>query len=165
MGQGMGGGPKPRNVIDRLCEKIVQDASTGCWLWIGSIVNAGYGSTWDLPKQRSREAHTVSYEAFIGPVPDNLTLDHLCRIRRCVNPTHLEPVTNVENVMRGEGFGAVNSRKVVCSRGHPYNEENTYHWRGQRCCRSCHAINELKRWRRLNPTKPHRKLITKEVTE
>ena len=121
-----------------------------CWLWHGSLVK-GYGSlVVDHPVNRRKTglAHRVAYEWVRGPIPAGLTLDHLCRVRRCVNPFHLEPVTNRENILRGESPAAQHTRVTACPQGHPYDHANT--WirirRGgpQRVCRTCERI----RWRR-----------------
>lgn len=87
-----------------------------CWEWIGTVNSGGYGSFND---GRQFKAHRWSYARFKGPIPPSLTLDHLCRNRRCVNPDHLEPVTNRENILRGNGPTAENARKTHCKRGHP----------------------------------------------
>ncbi|MGA4541309.1 HNH endonuclease signature motif containing protein [Uniformispora flossi] len=76
----------------------------GHWLWTGSTNRKGYGRFWF--QGRSEEAHRVAYELFVGPIPDGLQIDHVCRVRPCVNPEHLEPVTHEENYRRGNGvFG------------------------------------------------------------
>lgn len=107
--------------------------SDGCWLWTGAMQPSGYGTF------RGRAAHRITYELFVGPIPENLTIDHLCRVRSCVNPAHLEPVTIAVNVMRGESLPARNARKTHCPQGHPYDDENTYvnPTTGWRLCRSC----------------------------
>lgn len=87
----------PPSRVERLVESYAVDAN-GCWLWQAAPDAAGYGRI-SIGNQ-VRYAHRVSYETFIGPIPDGLTIDHLCRIRRCINPTHLEPVTLAENVRR-----------------------------------------------------------------
>jgi hypothetical protein len=108
------------------------DRSDGCWVWNGAPMNTGYG------QYRNRLAHRLVYELLVGPIPESLTLDHLCRNRICVNPAHLEPVTFKENVLRGESLPARNARKTHCPQGHPYDEENTYvSPRGWRQCRTC----------------------------
>jgi hypothetical protein len=108
---------------------------SGCWEWTGAITRLGYGNAY--VGGRTMLAHRAVYEALVGPVPNGLTLDHLCRNRGCVNPAHLEPVTHRENVLRGEGFAARHARKTHCPRGHPYDEKNTEWYRGGRYCRAC----------------------------
>ncbi|MFD7016051.1 HNH endonuclease signature motif containing protein [Streptomyces sp. NPDC059928] len=82
----------------------------------------------------------MAYELLVGPIPAGLHLDHLCRVRRCVNPAHLEAVTCAENLRRGTSFAAVNSAKTECVHGHPFDEENTYFSRRQRDCRTCRRL-------------------------
>ncbi|MDP9224875.1 MAG: HNH endonuclease [Actinomycetota bacterium] len=93
-------------------------------------------------------AHRVAYELLVGPIPEGLTLDHLCRNTSCVNPQHLEPVTVRENVLRGMGWGAKNKRKTHCHRGHPFDAKNTLRIPGgTRKCRTC--ANQASREYRL----------------
>ncbi len=82
-----------------LVRRRVEIDDAGCWLWVGKVNRGGYGVTSVAGKTRS--AHRVSYEWHVGPIPIGLDLDHLCRVRRCVNPDHLEPVTRRENINRG----------------------------------------------------------------
>jgi hypothetical protein len=83
-------------------------------------------------------AYRITYETLVGPVPNGLELDHLCRVRACVNPGHLEPVTHRVNTLRGETVAARNARATHCPAGHPYDEVNTYADRlGRRSCREC----------------------------
>jgi hypothetical protein len=87
------------------------------------------------------------YEALVGPIPDGLFLDHTCRNRNCVNPQHLDPVTNKENILRGEGSPAKNARKTHCKNGHPLKGENLVRGsKGERVCRTCKNAY-LKKWR------------------
>jgi hypothetical protein len=116
-------------------------AANGCWEW--KYVNwAGYGGfRYD---GRRMGAHRAAYELLVGPIPDGMDIDHLCRNRRCVNPAHLQPVTRSENLSRGE-VGRWNTRKTHCPKGHPYSPANTYHdrrgWRGCRTCRQESSSN------------------------
>lgn len=111
----------------------------GCWLWQASVDKWGYG--WFKLAGKMRRAHSVSYELVVGPVPEGLQLDHLCRNPRCVNPAHLEPVTARENSLRSSSFVALNARKTHCPRGHPLSGENLYinpSSRG-RVCKTCNG--------------------------
>ena len=125
-------------IKDRIREKIELDPDTGCWLWTGKI-----GRTGDVVRgylsinNRTTLAYRASYEAFIGPIPEGLELDHLCRRPLCVNPKHLEPVTHAENQRRGRGS------VTHCIRGHAFDDKNTVilHNKAlgktQRTCRIC----------------------------
>lgn len=116
---------------DRFWAKVDRRDPDGCWLWRGSKDAKGYGAIRVSPLVCAR-AHRVSYELMIGPIPEGLQLDHLCFNTSCVNPAHLEPVTNAEN-MRRRG-----ARTTHCPRGHPYDQANTYiNASGHRFCRAC----------------------------
>lgn len=123
---------RKRPIYHRFAEKVLVDAS-GCLLWTASRNNRGYG-TFSLSANTKVYAHRWSYEYHIGLIPQGLQLDHLCRVRHCVNPTHLEPVTNRENALR-----APHSQTPTCSNGHLRTAENTYRRRdtGTRQCRRC----------------------------
>lgn len=119
---------------DRFWAKV--DKTDTCWLWTAGR-SQGYGDFRFMPG-RSHLAHRLAYEELVGPIPAGLTLDHLCRVRHCINPAHLEPVTNYVNLMRGQGLAAQNSRKTHCPQGHPYDAENTYlSPSNRRFCRIC----------------------------
>ena len=113
---------------------------TGCWSWVGAKNSEGYGSWW--VGGRHHRAHRVMYERTKGPIPDGLVIDHLCRNRDCVNPDHLEVVTNRENIMRGEGYTAQQVRKTHCKRGHQLNEANIARFQGRRSCRACRYLRD-----------------------
>lgn len=110
--------------------------TTPCWIWNLAVNDSGYGVVGQGGKML--RAHRVYYEKACGPIPSGLVLDHLCRVRSCVNPDHLEPVTRGENVMRGSTLPALNATKTHCPNNHPYDEANTrINKRGSRSCRAC----------------------------
>lgn len=119
-----------------------------CWLWTAAQNGKGYGRFWD--GSRLVVAHRWAYLFCVGPIPDGLTLDHSCRVRNCVRPEHLEPVTMRENTMRGVGLAALNARKTRCSNGHEFTEANTRielsaKGRAWRKCRQCKRANDKAR--------------------
>lgn len=127
----------------------VQKTET-CWLWIGARYSNGYGNFFVAMRQPVL-AHRYAYELLAGPIPAGLTLDHLCRVRHCVNPAHLEPVTHRENVLRGDGWSGRNARKTHCPAGHPYTDENTrIERKNQRKCRICEGERQRSRRRKQN---------------
>lgn len=123
-----------------------------CWAWTAAK-NKGYGYT--LFEGRTQNAHRVSYRLLVGPVPEGLELDHLCRNRACVRPDHLEPVTSRVNLLRGEGVSAIHAAKTHCVNGHEFTPENTYEWRGTRNCKIC---REAATARRVRPKEPRKVL-------
>jgi hypothetical protein len=132
----------------RIAAKIRVDES-GCWIWTGSGCgdpSKQYGHAWD--GERQRVAHRVVYAILVGPIPKGLTLDHLCRVRRCVNPEHVELVTQRENTLRGEGPAAQKARQTHCKRGHEFTEANTYRSRKGRECRTCNRARKAATYQR-----------------
>jgi len=128
----------------RFREKVyLPPCEDDCWLWIGGRKggNTAYGQFYVSPTQRHAYAHRVAYEALVGRIPRGLRLDHLCENPPCINPSHLEPVTNSENLRRGfiSRFGVAhhNLRKTRCPQGHEYTPENTYLNNGRRTCKTC----------------------------
>lgn len=107
----------------------------GCWEWGGPTGEGGYG--FFVYEGSRRQAHRDAYTSLVGPIPEGLVLDHLCRNRVCVRPDHLEPVTLRINTLRGTSVPAINARKIECGKGHPFTEANTYLYRGKRSCRTC----------------------------
>lgn len=132
--------PRP-TPVERLFEYMMPEPNSGCWLWMGKTSN-GYGII-GLANRKRMAAHKFSWELVHGKVPDNLVLDHLCRVRCCVNPDHLEPVTNKENILRGVSVSAVYAKRSHCKSGHEYTAENTAWSKGRdsetrgRQCRAC----------------------------
>ena len=106
-----------------------------CWLWMGTILRNGYGQF--TVRCRPFKAHRYSYELLKGKIPPGLTLDHLCRNRACINPDHLEIVTLKENLARGIGPTAMNSRKTHCKKGHVLAGGNLMMDGSSRMCRAC----------------------------
>ena len=113
---------------------------SGCLVWCGRHLERGYGR-FTIGYARA-QAHVWAYRNIVGPIPEGMVLDHLCRNRACVNPFHLEPVSLGENVLRGETRAANNKAKTHCPRGHLYAGQNLYvkprgHGRTSRVCIIC----------------------------
>lgn len=125
-----------------------------CWVFTGALTGRGYGSLYVGKidgKRRIVAPHILAFELSIGPVPEGLELDHLCRNRACCNPSHLEPVTRRENVLRGEGVAAKQARQTHCKNGHPLSGRNLVpNSRGARQCRECKNESERRARRRAS---------------
>jgi len=124
--------------VERFVDKI--DFGDECWTWTAALQTEGYGVF--IHRHVQCYAHRISYEWANGKIDKELTIDHLCRNRRCVNPSHLEEVSIKENTLRGTGITAVNARKTHCTKGHELTEDNTYtkdNSKGEprRRCRKC----------------------------
>ncbi len=139
---------------DRLLRHVIKQGD-GCWWWMGATKGNGYGVASSFG--RLAPVHRLSYEVFVGPIPDGLEIDHLCHTndltcnvghacphRRCVNPDHLEAVTHLENMRRGYW-----ARITHCPKGHAYDATNTAVSRAGRRCRACDRINHAVRRRAM----------------
>lgn len=131
------GDPTPDEDIARFWSKVPGTMPGECWPWQGTI-NNGYGH-FNIQRDRSKftvKAHRIAYELVVGPIPEGLTIDHLCRNKVCMNPAHMEPVTHGENARRR------NAAQTHCIHGHAYTPENTYiNPKGARVCRTCKNAN------------------------
>lgn len=137
-------GSAPKKTPEERFESSI-DKSEDCWEWWGTIYNTGYGRF--MVKKKQYLAHRWSYEHYVGPIPSGMVIDHLCRNRSCVNPEHLEPVTNEENLFRGKGYRIMNGMDDSCIHGHKYTSENTYWEPNERTirCRTCARERDRKR--------------------
>jgi len=143
-------------IPERLEQKIVRVPESGCWIWTGALHRNGYGH-FKIPNSRSHLlAHRGVYAIERGEIPEGMDLDHLCRVRCCVNPDHLEPVTRRENLRRGGVIDQLRARAAAanaathCKRGHPMTPENTYVYpkSRHRACRICQlAANRRNAWK------------------
>lgn len=125
------------DLVERLGDKFVFSPD-GCWLWTAVTTPNGYGKIGVNGQHLG--AHRVMYELIVGPVPEGLVIDHLCKVRHCVNPAHLEPVTQRENLLRADTIQARNAAKTHCIHGHEFSPKNTYiQSDGGRRCRRCNA--------------------------
>lgn len=134
---------EPPTALERFRSSYVEDPESGCWLWRRTVLpETGYARF--SVGGRGYRAHKWGYEQLVGSVPEDLVLDHLCRVRHCVRPSHLEPVTPRVNVVRGMSEPAVIHRREICRRGHEVGGDNLYippGKPGQRACVECRRIN------------------------
>lgn len=134
----------PLQTILRIGDKLKTISTDDCWLWAGSTNHYGYGRF--IQDRKSLQAHRVMYEVLVGEIPKGLVIDHLCRVLLCVNPEHLEPVTDKVNVLRGIGITAQQARQTHCKRNHKLSGDNIRADKGHdRICIKCEKIRSLAR--------------------
>lgn len=131
---------KYATAIERILGRLIEGPN-GCVLWSGALTRKGYGQT--SVGGKSAAVHRLIYVHFKGPIPDGLEIDHLCRVRNCANPDHLEAVTHQENLRRGGSPVGVNAQRTHCVNGHEFSPENTITCgrkggRARRKCRACY---------------------------
>lgn len=132
-------------IPERLEAKVERVPFSGCWIWTGALYPNGYGQFKRANSRKNVVAHRGFYELVHGPIQTGLDLDHLCRVRCCVNPDHLQPVTRRENLRRGgvlerlQRHAAERGQADICAKGHAMTPENTYTYPDgvHRACRIC----------------------------
>lgn len=137
----------------RFWEKV--NKTDTCWLWTAAQNGAGYGQL-RMTRHSNAYAHRFAYELLVGPIPEGMQLDHLCRVRHCCNPDHLEAVTPKVNTNRStasEANRARHAERTECANGHPFTEANTRidPKRGVRHCRACGRARASGRDPKLEP--------------
>ena len=140
-------------LFTKLWNKIKLDGE--CWIWQEGLDKDGYPNYIRFGGKRYRP-HRLVYELYIGELDLNLTIDHLCRNKICIRPEHLEQVSAKVNGLRGNTYQGINSRKIHCTQGHPYDKKNTYYRSddGSRVCKICAKV-----WQRNRREKLYAKIL------
>lgn len=147
-------------VEERFWSKVTKTDT--CWLWIGALDRDGYGGAFRVNRETRTGPHRFSYELLVGSIPDGLVIDHLCRVRHCVNPAHLEPVTNAENIRRGET--GKNQVGETCIHGHPTTGNRVLRSSGKTYCRECNRVNCRKQWSRRGSAEASHTLLASDIS-
>ena len=137
-----------KDLLDVFADKVL--VGDGCWEYTGYRGRHGYGvvnrGVHTKAGGKLKKAHQLMYELMVGPIPEGTELDHLCRAKHCIRPSHLEPVDHRTNLLRGEAPAAINARKTHCKRGHELVPENLLQRpSGVRACKLC-----KREWSRAN---------------
>lgn len=149
----------PEQIICRLEERVYKDPNSGCWIYLGQINAKGYPLC-SFVNFKTKTAYRLVYELCKGKIPAGLEIDHVCRVRSCINPNHLDAVTHAENMRRSIGYNIGHHVLTVCRKGHPYTPENEIirrHWKTGAIYHNCRICtneaqrkNALKRKMRTN---------------
>lgn len=130
--------------IERFLEKV-EVTKAGCWLWTAAKTGSTHRYGAFVWNGQQSTAHRFAYEFWRGPIAEGMSVDHLCRTPPCVNPDHLEVVSQGENILRGDTLPAFNAKKTECVRGHPFDLFNTLNAaNGSRQCRTCKRERQRK---------------------
>lgn len=134
--------------VDRFWAKVNKSGPNGCWIWTAARSDTGYGSF--RINRKTYNAHRLAYEELVGAIPDGLQIDHLCRVRACVNPDHLEAVTRQENTRRALTIGYPGAPSTTCKRGHDWTVTppiiaHRSNGKTSRNCRVCARIRDRAR--------------------
>jgi hypothetical protein len=141
-------------LLERFEAKYIPEPNSGCWLWFGSDNGSGYG-VFGLRHGHNVYAHRFSFELFKHMIPGGYEIDHLCGVRCCVNPDHLEAVLHRTNLLRSNNtFAGQHARATHCPAGHEYTKENTYVGpKGTRFCKPCRRLFDKKRGKQRGVSK------------
>lgn len=136
------------NMLGRFQRLYVPEPNTGCWLWTGALDTGGYGR-FNIGGEVLDCAHRVSFKLFKGKIPDGYDIDHLCRVRCCVNPDHLEAVTRRENLRRSSIVSStIKANQTHCIYGHEFTASNVWlNAKGHRVCKKC-KNRHIRDWKR-----------------
>lgn len=141
--------------VQRFWSKVYK--TDGCWLWLGYVQPNGYAQ-FRVGKKR-QYVHRVAYELVKGSIPDGLQIDHLCAVRKCVNPDHLEAVTPLVNNLRCgcyESAAKIKRAATTCHKGHTFTPDNTMlNEKGHRSCKTCHREKSRKSMEKLRLKRRH----------
>jgi hypothetical protein len=145
----MAGKPDRRGTVEERLWSKVDVQEPGCWRWLGAKTPRGYGNFSVDPKKTMVRVHRYVYEICVGPIPNGLTIDHLCGNPSCVNPAHMEPVTRGENTLRGASPPSKNARKETCRNGHPLTIRVGRRTGAKRTCKICQKAYDALKWKRI----------------